>query len=362
MADTPKENISSPSAPKLFIIIPIFNVEKYLAECLDSVQTQTYPNFEVVLVDDGSKDNSAQIAQRYTQNNPNFTLLSQKNKGLGEARNTALDYIFAKNPAPTDYIGSVDSDDVVARDYFANLIYCLESKGTQIAKTRNMQRFYDDAYDKNMFSATLPRQKGITQRVNDKTISSKIEFVRSVYRASLLEHLHFPPVRFAEDVALGVCINALAKDIALTKSACYFYRQRARSLTKTTQPPQEFFNVFGFIYKFFLENDLLHTFRLPTYILQPIGERAYLAESSEYLPALQNFIRSLDIAPDILEKNEFLKRALESSDIQELLQHSKTTKMRFKDYFQIKINKNKKIIKLFGKTIFDNTRKDMFGA
>ncbi|OBV30087.1 hypothetical protein BKN38_03000 [Helicobacter sp. CLO-3] len=298
---------NTPNTPKLFIIIPIYNVEKYLAECLDSVKMQTYPNFEAVLVDDGSKDNSAQIAQKYVDANPNFTLLRQENKGLGGARNTALDYIFSKHPSPTDCIGSVDSDDLVARDYFANLIYCLESQGTLVAKARDMKLFYDDDYDKKMFDVTLPKRKGIKRRTNEKNLSSKIEFWRSVYRASLLEHLRFPPVRFAEDVALGICINALAKDIALTKSARYFYRQRAGSLTKTTQQPQEFFNVFGFIYKFFLENDLLYTYKLPIDTLNPRGTHSYLAENEDYLPALQNFIRSLDIAPDVLEKKCIFK-------------------------------------------------------
>ena len=356
---TPSANISSPSVPKLFIIIPIYNVEKYLAECLDSVQAQTYPNFEAVLVDDGSKDNSTQIAQRYAQNNSNFTLLRQENQGVGAARNTALDYIFSKNPAPTDYIGSVDSDDVVAKNYFANLIYCLESQGTLVAKARDMKVFYDDDYDKKIFDATPPKRKGIKRRTNNKNLSSKIEFWRSVYRASLLEHLRFPPVRFAEDRALGVCINALVKDIALTRNALYFYRERTGSLTKTIHQPQEFFNVFRFVYKFFSENDLLYTYKLPIDTLNPRGAHSYLAESSKYLPALQNFIRSLDIAPDVLERNEFLKQALESSDMQNFLRRTEDSKKRFKDYFNIRMTKNKKLIRLFGKTIFDNSRENL---
>lgn len=75
---------------KFFIIIPIYNVESYLTQCLDSILNQTYPHFEAILVNDGSTDSSAKIAQKYVSKDSRFTLISQENCGLSEARNSGL--------------------------------------------------------------------------------------------------------------------------------------------------------------------------------------------------------------------------------------------------------------------------------
>lgn len=76
-----------------YIVVPIYNVQNYLRECLESVQNQTYGAFCAVLIDDGSTDLSAKIAREFCQNDSRFTLISQENRGLSEARNAGLDFI-----------------------------------------------------------------------------------------------------------------------------------------------------------------------------------------------------------------------------------------------------------------------------
>lgn len=78
--------------PLFYIIIPIYNVEKYLKTCLDSIKNQTYTNFKAIMINDGSTDNSAEIAQSYTQDE-RFILINQDNAGVSVARNTGLDYV-----------------------------------------------------------------------------------------------------------------------------------------------------------------------------------------------------------------------------------------------------------------------------
>ena len=80
---------------KFYIVIPIYNVESYVGECLESLLAQSYKNFSAILIDDGSTDKSAEIANYYTKKDSRFVLLSQKNMGVSVARNSALDYIFA---------------------------------------------------------------------------------------------------------------------------------------------------------------------------------------------------------------------------------------------------------------------------
>lgn len=336
----------------LSIIIPIYNVAKYLPECLTSIQSQTYDNFQAILINDGSTDESEKIARDYMQKDSRFILINQENKGLGAARNAGLDYIFSsQNKQETMYIGLVDSDDVIATDYYWNLIYCLEVNDAQIAKSRDICVFSDDNYNQSIFNFKAVQEKGIVRKVESKNLTDKIDPWRSVFKASLLKDLRFPPVRFAEDVPFGVCANVMAKNIALTKSARYFYRMRQGSLTKKKHPPQEFFNAFAFIYNFFKNNDLLEVYVLPTHILRPDQSYEYLAKDSNYLQLLQDFIRSLDISPNVLDKNKVLKIALQAKTLDEFLSKTQSFKEWRRKNFRISLNKKHKIITLFGKTL-----------
>ena len=87
------------------IIIPIYNVSKYLNRCVDSVVNQTYKNIEIILVDDGSKDNSGEMCDKYQEEYSNIKVVHKENAGLGFARNTGLEYVTGK------YVIFVDGDD-----------------------------------------------------------------------------------------------------------------------------------------------------------------------------------------------------------------------------------------------------------
>ncbi|MWV61904.1 glycosyltransferase [Helicobacter saguini] len=335
----------------LSIIIPIYNVEKYLRECLDSIQKQSYSNFQAIMINDGSSDRSRAIASEYAARDKRFLLINQSNKGLGEARNAGLNFIFsAENPQDTQYIGLVDSDDVIASDYYENLIYSLEYHNTQVAKTRNICVFKDNSYDSSILSYTRNKEKGIVRKVRNSNLTSKIDPWRSVFSVSLLKSVRFPPVRFAEDVGFGVCVNILAKRIALTKSARYFYRLREGSLTREmSHRPQEMFNVIKFIYDFLTRENLLYTYSIPTHILR-VNEN-YLHKYPNYFNDLQNFVSSLKLDSKALKKNPSLKAILDSKNMQEYLKKTQSFKEWRHSNFRIHISKKQLIIKLFGKTI-----------
>ena len=93
------------------VIVPVYNVEKYLRQCLTSLVNQTYKNIEVVMVDDGSKDSSGLICDEYAINYQNFSVVHKKNAGLGMARNTGLDNIKGK------YVFFLDSDDYIDNNF-----------------------------------------------------------------------------------------------------------------------------------------------------------------------------------------------------------------------------------------------------
>ena len=105
--------------PLISVIIPIYNVEKYLSKCLDSVINQDYENLEIILVNDGTRDNSLAIANTYQSKDTRIKVYSQRNQGLSAARNIGLD------KANGDYITFIDSDDYIDLDFYCGLSYHL---------------------------------------------------------------------------------------------------------------------------------------------------------------------------------------------------------------------------------------------
>ena len=112
---------------EISVIVPIYNVEKYLEKCLQSLKNQKFESYEVILVDDGSTDNSRKIAESYENSyRETFVLVSQENKGLSEARNTGMKYAKGK------YICFVDSDDYVEESYLQELYKCIENEDADL--------------------------------------------------------------------------------------------------------------------------------------------------------------------------------------------------------------------------------------
>lgn len=99
------------------VIVPVYNVEKYLEECLDSIQNQTYSDIEVILVNDGSTDKSKVICDRYCEDDNRFQLLNQENQGLSAARNNGV------AASTGEFIAFVDSDDIILSNYLETLMH-----------------------------------------------------------------------------------------------------------------------------------------------------------------------------------------------------------------------------------------------
>ena len=111
---------------KVSIGVPVYNVEEYLRQCLNSIMEQTFTDFEVIMVDDGSTDNSFSICQEYVAKDSRFKLIHQENKGLAGARNTCIKNMHG------EYITWIDSDDKVKSDYLEKLMQVQAETGAQI--------------------------------------------------------------------------------------------------------------------------------------------------------------------------------------------------------------------------------------
>ena len=120
---------------KVGIVVPVYNVEKYLSECLDSIARQTYKNIVVVLVEDASTDDSLSICKKYCERDERFKLLiNEKNEGLGSTRNNGIRYLINNNLC--EYVCFIDSDDSVSSDYVSLLLKSVTDNGCRIGIAR----------------------------------------------------------------------------------------------------------------------------------------------------------------------------------------------------------------------------------
>ncbi len=193
---------------KLSVIIPVYNVEKYLAACVDSLLAQTMRDLEILLVDDGSTDASGSIADAYAAKFPEkIRCLHVENGGQGRARNFALPL------ARGEFLGFVDSDDWVAADMYEKLCRRADETGADIVACDFLER-YDDGLEK-----TVP---GAFQ---DHPLSFAGSCCNKIFRASLAEGLRFPEGLWYEDFYFSAMLLIRAKRTEYLREPLYIYRR-----------------------------------------------------------------------------------------------------------------------------------------
>ena len=217
-------------------IIPVYNVEKYLIQCLDSVVRQTYKDLEIILVDDGSADNSGYICDEYASKDNRIKVIHKENGGLSSARNVALDN------ANGDYIAFVDSDDYLSLDAFEKAISKLEETKADacifshyttngIEKIAHKLPLDKEIYDKeSLLSEVLPLFIG-QKNSNEKPL---LGFVwRQIFRRDAIGNLRFRSEReyFAEDVVFDLEFYVNAKNLCVINEPLYYYRYVDSSLS-----------------------------------------------------------------------------------------------------------------------------------
>ena len=233
------------------IIVPIYNVENYLRMCLDSIQNQTYQNFECILVNDGSTDSSQQIAEEYLVDS-RFKLINQSNKGLSGARNTGISHIREEST----FISFVDSDDYIYPDFLETLIEHIEDDVDIIEGM--IEYFNDETKVDNVFHNF---EKQILTTKDDKLGKLALNELRvsvfpKLFRKSLLTEDFFPEGWIFEDLAVvPELVSHSRKWIKLPK-VIYGYRIRPNSIT-TKEFSEEKLDVFKIFEKYdlFFENE-----------------------------------------------------------------------------------------------------------
>ena len=197
---------------KLSIIVPVYKVEEYLGECVDSLLSQTIDDYEIILVDDGSPDNSGKIADEYAAVNPDMIrVLHIDNGGQGRARNFALDI------AKGDFVGFVDSDDWVTHDMYEKMYTRAAETGADVVVCNFMERFADG------------RESLLPAWLQDNWLVAAGSSCNKIFRRSLVGALRFPVGLWYEDFYFSAVMLLRSKHTEFIEEPLYVYRRGQES-------------------------------------------------------------------------------------------------------------------------------------
>lgn len=213
-------------AEKVSIIVPVFNAEKYLEECINSLVNQTYKNLEIIIVDDGSTDGSAAICDMWGNKDSRINVLHKRNEGLSSARNAGLEAVTG------DYVAFVDSDDWIALDMYEFLLMNLYENDASISICS----------DYKVYGSKIRRpekKEHIFLKMNSSEAFKKINEIGyfgvgvwdKICKIELFDDLRFPIGHTNEDYWVTYTLMDRADVIVYDSTPKYFYRQQKSSIT-----------------------------------------------------------------------------------------------------------------------------------
>ena len=219
---------------KITVIVPVYNVENYLEKCLDSLINQTYKNLEIIVINDGSTDNSGEICQEYAQKDNRIVYIEKENGGLSDARNVSLDKMTGS------YVTFIDSDDWVELDYVEILYKKIIEYQADIAvgnyysynedeETYYFHIYGDSYYEKVYDNVSIFENLYESQEMKSFAL---ISVWGKLYKADLVKHLRFDIGKLGEDGYLNQKIYLLAEKTIYLNKGLYAYRQREGSSSR----------------------------------------------------------------------------------------------------------------------------------
>ena len=211
------------------VIVPIYKVEKYLRDCVDSILAQSYTDFELILVDDGSPDRCGEICEEYARKYPRVRVIHQENQGLSGARNAGMDV------AKGEFLTFIDSDDMVSPEYLSTLLQALEDSDADLSACRPIH--FLDGEKPKPGSSILVRNVVVSGKeacvmLYDGREEMPVNACGKLYRTALVGNLRFPIGRLHEDQAFTPLVCYRAKRVSAVVADLYYYRNRNNSITQ----------------------------------------------------------------------------------------------------------------------------------
>ena len=242
------------------VIIPIYNVEKYLKECIDSVIAQTYKNIEIILVDDGATDQSGEICDQYAVKDQRIKVIHKVNGGLSDARNAGIDAAIGR------YYSFIDGDDFIESDMLETL-YCSIVQNKADISVCNIKRIYEDGEIESFYEPTdneiVLEELDRFKTLNQPSVCNKM------FSAYLFKSTRFIKGKYYEDTFIYHELLYLAEKVVLTGKIGYWYRERRESILGYGKYTDRYFDFIDAVYTrmSFLMN----------YKIQPYGYEACLS-------------------------------------------------------------------------------------
>lgn len=265
------------------VIIPVYKVENYLHRCIDSVLAQSYQDFELILVDDGSPDNCGAICDAYAAQDTRIHVIHQKNAGVSVARNVGLDWVFENSDS--QWVSFVDSDDWIHRDYLQILLHAAEKNQVKLSACKMLwtELPVPDQEIGEERLLILDAQQAFVEHY-DISVTACCKLIHR----SILSEIRFPVGVRYEDAAVGHRLVLDAEKIAMCNEMLYYYYFNGNSFTRTGWTEGR------------LQVVRVHKDRLD-YLREYGYEKAYRRELEEYVERITGNLLSLT---DLLKKNE----------------------------------------------------------
>lgn len=219
--------------PLISVVVPVYKVEPYLSRCIDSILAQTFTDFELILVDDGSPDNCGKICDKYAQKDKRIQVIHKENGGLSSARNEGIDWSFANSNS--QWLTFIDSDDWIHPQYLELLLFGATSTNTDICvcEYTETSEFSDfEKFDNTNTQMLSPEELFVNYHVTATIACCKL------YKKSCFESIRYPLGKLHEDEFTTYKILFEKKHISYIKEPLYFYYTNPDSIVRSEWSPK----------------------------------------------------------------------------------------------------------------------------
>lgn len=236
------------------VIVPVYKIEQYLPQCIESILNQSYQDIEIILVDDGSPDDCGKICDKYAQKDKRIRVFHKKNGGLSDARN------FGIVKAKGDYLGFVDGDDWIELDMYETLLNLIEDNNAELV---NGGVYYEYS-NRSVIVPIIDRSFNNTIELSKSLIKGEINngVWNKLYRKSCFSNLEFPKGHVFEDVDIMYQLFLKVTSVVSTSKPLYHYRQKRKgSITETRSMDNliDYWRAFKLRYYYFMGDSRFNT-------------------------------------------------------------------------------------------------------
>lgn len=244
--------------PIISIILPVYNTSPYLEECLNSIHNQSFKDYELICIDDGSSDNSYKILKKYEKIITNCKVIYQNNQGVATARNVGLNNVHG------DYIVFIDSDDYIEPNYLERLYNEICNTNADVVIC-NFYRYYENS---NLKLPVVYKKKSglysshdiLKSLIPDNLIHSYLW--NKLWKKELFNNMEFPMIKY-EDISIMCDLFYKAKKISIISDTLYYYRIRKTSIVRnySISTQNDYVKAYGFIRLFLKEKKLYDKYK-----------------------------------------------------------------------------------------------------